>query len=143
MNTVSLSSKKIAEYREAFNIFDQDGDGSISIKDLARVLGSLGHNPAEGQLLEMFNEADVDGKTTVQFPQFLQMMKKKLTDTENLAIEAFKIFDRDGTGFITSAELNSVMAQLGEKLSECQLAGVTMEGKVGLEKFATMMKLKL
>jgi len=71
------------------------------------------------------------------------MMKKKLTDTENLAIEAFKIFDRDGTGFITSAELNSVMAQLGEKLSECQLAGVTMEGKVGLEKFATMMKLKL
>ena len=38
------------------------------------------------------------------------------TDTEEELIEAFKVFDRDGNGFISAAELRHVMTNLGEKL---------------------------
>ena len=43
-------------------------------------------------------------------------MKCQDTDTEEELIEAFKVFDRDGNGFISAAELRHVMTNLGEKL---------------------------
>ena len=41
----------------------------------------------------------------------------KDTDTEEELIEAFKVFDRDGNGFISAAELRHVMTNLGAGLS--------------------------
>ena len=40
------------------------------------------------------------------------------TDTEEEIKEAFKVFDKDGNGFISAAELRHVMTSLGEKLSD-------------------------
>jgi len=42
----------------------------------------------------------------------------KDTDSEEEILEAFKVFDRDGNGFITPDELKHVMTNLGEKLTE-------------------------
>jgi len=44
--------------------------------------------------------------------------KMKETDSEDELREAFKVFDKDGNGFISSAELRHVMRNLGEKLTE-------------------------
>lgn len=44
--------------------------------------------------------------------------KMKDTDTEEELIEAFKVFDRDGNGLISAAELRHVMTNLGEKLTD-------------------------
>merc|ERR1712194_337877 len=44
--------------------------------------------------------------------------KMKDTDTEEELIEAFKVFDRDGNGFISAADLRHVMTNLGEKLTD-------------------------
>ncbi len=48
------------------------------------------------------------------------MMSKKLkdTDTEDELKEAFLVFDKDGNGFISAAELRHVMTNLGEKLTD-------------------------
>jgi calmodulin len=48
------------------------------------------------------------------------MMSKKMqeTDSEEEIREAFKVFDKDGNGFISAAELRHVMTNLGEKLSD-------------------------
>ena len=57
---------------------------------------------------------------TIDFPEFLSLMARKMkdTDTEEELIEAFKVFDRDGNGFISAAELRHVMTNLGEKLTD-------------------------
>lgn len=50
--------------------------------------------------------------------------KMKDTDSEEELKEAFRVFDKDGNGFISAAELRHIMTNLGEKLTdeEVQLA---------------------
>ena len=51
-----------AEFKEAFDLFDKDGDGCITTKELGVVMRSLGQNPTEPELMDMINEVDVDGE---------------------------------------------------------------------------------
>ena len=55
----------VAEFKEAFSLFDKNGDGSISSKELGIVMRSLGQNPTDAELHDMINEVDVDGIFTL------------------------------------------------------------------------------
>ena len=68
----------------------------------------------------MINEVDADNNGTIDFPEFLTMMARKMkdTDSEEEIREAFKVFDRDNNGFISAAELRHVMTSIGEKLTD-------------------------
>lgn len=79
---------------------------------------SLGQNPTEAELQDMINEVDADGNGTIDFPEFLTMMARKMrdTDSEEEIKEAFKVFDKDGNGYISAAELRHVMTNLGQYL---------------------------
>jgi calmodulin len=115
-----LTDEQIAEFKEAFALFDKDGDGTITTKELGTVMRSLGQNPTEAELQDMINEVDADGNGTIDFPEFLNLMARKMkdTDSEEELKEAFKVFDKDGNGFISAAELRHVMTNLGEKLTD-------------------------
>lgn len=54
---------------------------------------SLGQNPTEAELQDMINEVDADGNGTIDFPEFLTMMARKMkdTDSEEEIKEAFKV----------------------------------------------------
>lgn len=62
-----LSSSKVImfvcflEFREAFRLFDKDGDGSITKEELGRVMRSLGQFAREEELETMLQEVDIDG----------------------------------------------------------------------------------
>ena len=58
-----LTEEQIAEFKEAFSLFDKDGDGTITTKELGTVMRSLGQNPTEAELQDMINEVDADGKS--------------------------------------------------------------------------------
>ena len=105
-----LTEEQIAEFKEAFSLFDKDGDGTITTKELGTVMRSLGQNPTEAELQDMINEVDADGNGTIDFPEFLTLMARKMkdTDSEEEILEAFKVFDKDGNGFISAAELRHV-----------------------------------
>ena len=51
-----------SEFKEAFSLFDKDGDGTITTKEIGTVMRSLGQNPTEAELQDMINEVDTDGK---------------------------------------------------------------------------------
>ena len=100
-----------------------DGDGTITTSELGTVMRSLGQNPTEAELRDMISEVDADGNGSIDFPEFLTMMARKMrdTDSEEEIKEAFKVFDKDGNGYISAAELRHVMTNLGEKLSEAEV----------------------
>ena len=50
----SLTDEQIAEFKEAFSLFDKDGDGTITTKELGTVMRSLGQNPTEVKYLPLF-----------------------------------------------------------------------------------------
>merc|ERR1711939_647859 len=99
---------------------------------------------------DMINEVDADGNGTIDFPEFLSLMARKMkdTDTEEELIEAFKVFDRDGNGFTSAAELRHVMTNLGEKLTDEEVdemireADVDGDGQNNYDEFVKIMMSK-
>ncbi|OWF37205.1 Calmodulin [Mizuhopecten yessoensis] len=143
-----MTEEHIEEFREAFSLFDKDGDGFVSSKELGTVMRSLGQNPTEAELQDMINEVDTDGNGTIDFPEFLTMMSRKIVDDDSDAElkEAFRTFDSNGNGFISAAELRYIMINLGEKLTDEEVeemineADVDGDGHVNYEEFVKMMR---
>ena len=125
----NLTEEQIAEFKEAFQIFDKDGDGSITTKELGTVMRSLGQNPSDDEIKAMIEEVDVDKSETIDFKEFLGLMAKKMknSDSEEELIEAFRIFDRDGNGKISAHELRYVMLSSGEELTEQDIQTIIKE----------------
>ncbi len=72
------------------------------------------------------------GNGTIDFPEFLTMMARKMkeTDSEDEIREAFRVFDKDGNGFISAAELRHVMTNLGEKLTDEEVDEMIREADI-------------
>lgn len=146
-----LSTSQLAEFREAFYLFDKDGNGEISIAELGRVMRALGRNPTQLQLQEMINEIDSNASGTVEFPEFCKLMSKQL-ETEDVVeddlVKAFKVFDKDGNGFIDSRELKDIMKGLGEVMTDKDIevmiseADIDGDGKLNYQEFAKQMLAK-
>ena len=146
-----LAEEQIAEFKEAFSLFDKDGDETITTKELGTVMRSLGQNPTEAELQDMINEVNAEGGNgTIGFPQFLTLMARKMedTDSEEEIREAYRVFDKDGNGFISATELRHVMTNLGEKLTDEEIdemireADLDGDGQVNYEEFVAMMTSK-
>merc|ERR1712048_1467231 len=146
-NTMELTNEQVDEFKEAFSLFDKDADGSITSAELGTVMRALGQNPTDAELQDMVNEVDSDGNGSIDFPEFLDMMSRKMkdADSEEQIKEAFRVFDADNNGFITAKELRIVMANLGEKLTNEEVEEMIKEadqdgdGRVNFEESASMM----
>ena len=128
----NLTEEQIAEFKEAFQIFDKDGDGSITTKELGTVMRSLGQNPSDEEVRQMIEEVDENKSETIDFKEFLGLMARKMkeTDAEDELLEAFKVFDRDGNGKISAHELRCVMLSSGEDLTEQDIQEMVMEADI-------------
>jgi calmodulin len=132
------------------SFFTRTYSGTITTKELGTVMRSLGQNPTEAELMDMIQEIDADGSGTIDFPEFLTMMARKMkdTDSEEEILEAFKVFDKDGNGFISAAELRHIMTNLGEKLTDEEVdemireADIDGDGQINYEEFVKMMMSK-
>ena len=138
-----LTRAQVQEFKEAFNIFDVDGGGTITAEELGEVMKSLGQKPTRAQLEAMVREIDADGDGAIDFPEFLTMMLRKMNegDPERELRDVFTVFDKDQSGTISADELKSVMKVIGEKLTEqeiedaIRLADTTGDGEVDYDEF--------
>ncbi|XP_069116165.1 uncharacterized protein [Argopecten irradians] len=142
-----LTKEQITEFKETFLLFDHDGDGTITTKELGHVMRSLGQNPTDAEIHDMISLVDSDGNGSIDFNEFLHLVAKRLqeADIETGLVEAFRLFDKDGNGYLTANELQSVVATSGEILTDAEVnmlmseADVNNDGKVNYKEFVKLM----
>ena len=107
-------------------------------------------NQTESELYDMVRDVAADRDGTIDFDEFLTMMSKRMTnkDEDEEIREAFRVFDQDGNGYITSEELEAVMIKLGENLTKDELTAMMIEadldgdGRIDFDEFVVMMRNK-
>ena len=72
----------------------------------------------------MLVEVDEDQNGTIEIDEFKKLIDKMMEDSDDLVIEAFKVFDKDQDGKITHTEFKEVMAQLGENITDDELVQI-------------------
>jgi calmodulin len=115
---------KFAEFREAFKLFDLDGNKELDLEELEKAMNEMGQFPSYNDLKEILKEANNGGSpTTIKEDDFLRLMADKLKENDMLfeIKEAFKLFDKEGNGLIDINVLKKDMLGLGEKLNEAEL----------------------
>ncbi|PIA15017.1 calmodulin [Coemansia reversa NRRL 1564] len=124
---LSETEKRRIEYKEAFELFDTDGSGAISHKEMGELMRKMGHNPTKQEIQDMINEVDADNNGEIDFEEFVAMMELQRVTTDAELREAFKVFDTDGDGTISIDELGQVMKSLGEELTPNELHAMFAE----------------
>ncbi|KAK6620642.1 hypothetical protein RUM43_010937 [Polyplax serrata] len=135
MTKCNISKAQMKEFREAFRLFDKDGDGSITQEELGRVMRSLGQFAREEELQEMLKEVDIDGDGNFSFEEFVEIVSnmggtaaEKTADEEEKELrDAFRVFDKHNRGFISASDLRAVLHCLGEELSEEEIEEMIRE----------------
>lgn len=130
--SVKLDDEQIAELREIFRSFDRNNDGSLTQLETASLLRSLGLKPSSDQLDALIQKADTNSNGLIEFSEFVALVAPELVPakspyTEEQIRHLFGLFDRDGNGYITAAELAHSMAKLGHALTAEELTGMIKE----------------
>lgn len=113
-----FDQSQIQEFKEAFNMIDQNRDGFIDKEDLHDMLASLGKDPTDEYLDDMMKEAP----GPINFTMFLTLFGEKLngTDPEDVIRNAFGCFDTDQTGFIKEDYLRELLMTMGDRFTETE-----------------------
>ncbi|PUZ39942.1 hypothetical protein GQ55_9G384100 [Panicum hallii var. hallii] len=142
-----LDDDQLEELREIFRSFDRNADGSLTQLELGSLLRSLGLKPSTDQLDALISRADTNSNGLVEFSEFVALVAPDLLVdrspySEDQLRKLFSIFDRDGNGFITAAELAHSMAKLGHALTVKELTGMIKEadtdgdGRINFQEFS-------
>ena len=125
----NISEDRKSEIRDAFDMFDYDNDQTISLDELQSVMSSCGIYITEEEARDILKEFDTEHTGgNLSFEDFLKLMSTKETGELNSEIkEAFKFFDKDGDGSITAEEVKTVMAALGEELTDNEILEMIKE----------------
>ena len=142
-----ITESQRKELQDVFDQFDKDKDGKISSNELENAMQSMGQNPTVEEVQEMMKEVDLNQDGKIDFDEFMTLMIK--TSPENQAeeevINAFRVFDKEGNGLISSAELKHIMMNIGDKMTEEEAdemvneADIDEDGMINYEEFVRMM----
>ena len=142
---MQLNSFRLEYYNPLFkyiyNIFPLFQSSKVG-----EVLRALGQNPTEAEVKRLVQD-HMQKEDRISFETFLPILQtvssKKITDTVEDFVEGLRHFDKDGNGFITSAELRHLLTSLGERMSEEDVENLIhgqedSSGNINYEQFVKM-----
>ena len=119
-----LTEDEIEEIREAFNLFDTDGSGTIDPKELKAAMESLGFENKNPTIYQMIADLDTNDNTRgINFEQFLDAITTRLgnRETKEGIYRIFQLFDDDNSNSINIHNLRRVSKELGETMGMDEL----------------------
>ena len=117
---IQFNEDQIAEFQEAFLLYDNRGDGKIPVSLIGDVMRALGQNPTESEVKKLVHEHRADERVTFEvfLPILQAICSRRSSDTTEDFVEGLRHFDKDGNGSISSAELRHLLTTLGERLND-------------------------
>ena len=112
---LDIPEDKVAEYKEAFDMFDRNKKGTISIGDIVKIMKNFGYPMTKEEARSLVSNVDASGDGEVDFEEFVMIMEKQahnLNDDEVLL--AFREFDKNDDGKITNREFKYILTHVGE-----------------------------
>ena len=109
----------------AFYLFDSDKDGFLKSKDFLKTLAKnqirLPESSAK-DILDSYNNNN-ENETDITMKDFISLINKRMknVESEEELIEMFKIFDKKGTGKVSSGDIRSVLDDIDEPISQQEL----------------------
>ena len=133
---------------QAFEIFDQGGKGLIATKNAGLIIRAVGQNPTEKEIKEYQKKLDPSKAGFFDWNSFINLLNNTWdeSDITEQIVETFHVFDEDGSGSISAAELKHVMTNLGEKLTEKEIdnlfadGDVDGDGQIDFDEFVKLMR---
>uniref|UniRef100_A0A182R0S1 EF-hand domain-containing protein n=1 Tax=Anopheles farauti TaxID=69004 RepID=A0A182R0S1_9DIPT len=137
--------------RKAFQMFDTQKTGFIETIKISTILNTMGQLFDEGELQDLIDEEDPESTGRVNFDGFANIASNFLQEEEDAEAmqqelkEAFRLYDREGNGYITTSTLKEILKALDDKLSNEDLDGIIGEidtdgsGTVDFDEFMEMM----
>merc|ERR1711913_135225 len=147
----NLANDEIKCLKVCFDLFDTKKQDYLSADDLGEIMRAMGFRPTEEELVDLVNEIDEDGSGEIEFGEFCQLCATFLVedpDVETLKRElndAFRIYDKEGQGFITTETLRGLISELLAPLTSDELDGIIEEldedgsGTMDFDEFCEMM----
>ncbi|MEQ2247427.1 hypothetical protein ILYODFUR_009298 [Ilyodon furcidens] len=126
-----LTEEMISEFKAAFDMFDTDGGGDISTKELGTVMRMLGQNPSREELDAIIEEVDEDGYARVVLDQ---------------GAEQHEEVAWNGDGFVDREEFGDILHMTGEPVTEEDIdemfgeSDSNKDGKIDFDEFLKMME---
>ncbi|XP_066109571.1 centrin-4-like [Saccopteryx bilineata] len=145
---IELNETQKQAIKEAFDLVDVDGSGTIDVKELKIAMQALGFEPKKEGVKKLIAEMGKEGTGIINFEDFFAIMSVKMTekDEKEELLKAFKLFDADDTGSITLNNIKRVAKNLGENLTDDELQEMLNEadhggnGEINEEEFLRMMQ---
>ncbi|CAF4930525.1 troponin C [Pieris napi] len=146
----SDDEQKMAMLRKAFQMFDTTKTGYIEVLKISTILNTMGQLFDDSELQALIDENDPDNTGKINFDGFCNIASHFLEEEDAEAMqqelkEAFRLYDREGNGYITTSTLKEILAALDDKLSSSDLDGIIAEidtdgsGTVDFDEFMEMM----
>ncbi|RXG53317.1 hypothetical protein Avbf_13635 [Armadillidium vulgare] len=133
-----MDEEQTATLRKIFGMFDQGKTGFVETSKFVNILNTLGQNFDEDDLKRRIDENDPnklnfppeEGK--VNFESFTNIVLPFLEEDDDEAMheelkEAFRLYDKEGNGYITTTTLREILKELDNKLNEEDLDGIIDE----------------
>ena len=120
-----LTEEQLVEFEDIFKRVDRDNDGSISPEELERVMESSFTQVSKKTIRNTIKNADLDNDGRIEFLEFVKLLKRR--SKKNKFLAAFKHFDRDGSGKISTNEIKEALGKLGESISDKHLTNLISE----------------
>ncbi|KAI4494181.1 hypothetical protein M0802_009215 [Mischocyttarus mexicanus] len=111
---------------KAFDAFDHEKKGCIGTDMVGTILTMLGYELSEKTLHEIIKEVDEDGSGELEFEEFCTLAARFLVEEDTEAMqqelrEAFRLYDKEGNGYITTAVFRDILHELDDKLTNEEL----------------------